>query len=248
MSGFAIAKRTIGFKIEDTPYSGENLQADDFNLQAYNIQYTPGIESYGRKLARGDYSKDPSVAGRRTGQVTFSVDVHFNATVTSAPNYWKCLQACGMRQYTGPNGVWLKPDANYSNVPATIEVPERDEGTNPAQLVMRLRGAMGTAKLVSDALGKPARIDFDFKGVLDNISDRAYAEIFVPTGFGTAQPEAVLGITTTLFSKTMKHSKVEFDLGNVVDLWSDPSKAEGIEGARISDRNPTITIDRKSVV
>jgi hypothetical protein len=148
-----------------------------------------------------------------------------------------------MKQYSSTNGVWLKPDADYSNVPGTFEFVERDEGTSPSQLIIKAHGCMGNAKLVCDEVGKPMRIDFDFKGVLTSITDRAYASILTPTGWDTPQPEAILGATTTIFAENMKFGKVAFDLGNDVQGWTDPSKAQGLEGYRIADRNPSLEID-----
>jgi len=41
----------------------------------------------------------------------------------------------------------------------------------------------------------------------------------------------------------MKYDKTTIDLGNDVQLFTDPSKASGFEGARIVGRNPTLEID-----
>ena len=243
MSGFLLIKRTMGCKIESTPYTAETLAASDYNVSAYNIGYDPAIAEYARKLARGDASRDPSIMGKRSGKITFSVDMTVGSSVTSAPNYWKCLQACGLKQTTGSNGVWLTTDARYFNVPMTIEVVEMDEGASPNQLVIKFRGCMGNAKLVTNDVGLPKRIDFEFTGVLANISDRPYASQIMPTGFDSALPQAVLAVTTSLYSETQYFNKITIDLGNKVELWTDSTKAEGFEGARIVDRETTIELD-----
>ena len=243
MSGFGEQKRTLGFKIETTPYTAETLTASNYDVRAYNIEYTYDVPPYLRKLARGDYSRDATIMGRRSLRITFSVDLHQADTVTSAPSYFKCLQACGMKQYTGGSGVWLKPDADYSNVPATIEAVERDEGASPVQSVNKAFGAMGNARIGYDTIGTPVRIDFEFLGVAANPADRTFATLLTPTNMGTVLPEAVLGVTTTWNSSSLKSSKLAIDLGNDIQLWSDPSKDQGWEGARIVDRNPTLEID-----
>ena len=243
MAGFILNKRTLGLKLEGTAYTAESLAVADFDQRAYNINYTTDVPMYDRKLARGHYSHDTAIAGRRSGTVSFSVDMYQADTVTSAPAYFDALRACGMQLYSGGSGTWLKPDADYSNVPCTIEVVERDEGTSPSQLVIKFRGCMGNAKLSYDNVGTPVRIDFEFTGVLDSITDRAYGSLLTPTGFGTVLPEAVLAITTTWISQSMKHSKMSIDLGNEVEMFTDPSKEEGYEGAHIVGRNPILEID-----
>lgn len=237
-------KRTLGFKIETTAYSGEDLATADYDVPAYNISYSPEIAMYARKLARGDYSRDTSIAGKRTITISFSVDLAYSGTAATAPTYFKCLRACGMKQTThGATGVSLVPHAEYSNVPATIEVVEKDDGTSPSQVVVKATGCMGNARFVLDDVGTPIRIEFEFKGVLDSITDRAYADIIAPTGFDSQLPDAVLGATITLFSEVQQLNTVTIDLGNVTEIYTDPSRTQGVEGARIVDRNPFAEID-----
>ena len=244
MSGFLVIKRTMGCKIESTPYTAETLAVADYNVSAYNINYDPTIAEYARKLARGDASRDPSIMGKRSGKITFSVDVTVGAAAATAPNYFKCLQACGLKQTTfGAVGVSLVTDARYFNVPMTMEVVEMDEGASPAQLTIKFRGCMGNAKLVTNGVGLPKRIDFEFTGVLQNVQDRTFANQIMPTGFDAALPQAVLACTTSLFTESQNFDKITIDLGNKVELWTDSTKAEGFEGARIVDRQPTIELD-----
>lgn len=244
MAGFLTAKRTIGFKIEGTPYTAETLAVTDFNLSAFNITYDNDIAVRARDLARGSFDRDPSIMGKRSGTVGFSVDIAWSGTNATAPSYFACLRACGMKQITwGSTGVSVVTDAAYANVPATIEVVEKDEGTSPTQLVHRYGGCMGNAKLVCDNVGEPMRIDFEFKGCYLGPTDRAYASLLTPTGFNTPNPDAMLGITTTIYSEAMKFNKITIDLGNQVENFTDPSKATGYEGSRIVDSNPSLDID-----
>lgn len=240
---FLTVKRTLGFKIEGTPYTAETLAVANYNVPAFNINYDNDVAMYARRIARGDFSRDPSIAGKRSITVSFSVDLAWSGTATTAPSYFPCLRACALKQISGVSNVVLKTDADYANVPATIEVVEKAEGASASQLVIKAHGCMGNAKLVCDAVGKPVRLDFEFKGVYNGITDRAFAAILVPTGFDTPNPEAMLGVTSTIFSETQKYDKFTFDLGNDVQVWTDPSKAQGLEGARVVDRNPTLEID-----
>ena len=245
MSGFIERKRTIGFKIESTPYTAETLAVADYNVSAMNLKYGGIIPMKERKIARGDYSHDPAVAGKRSFKCSFEVDFMYSTNPITPPNYFKCLQACGMKQTIGTLGVWLVTNSDYSNVPATIEYVERDEGLLPNQLVYKGRGCMGNAKVVLDAVGTPLRIQFDFEGVLSSVTDRPYASIIVPSGFMSNIPDAFLGVTSSLFGELPKYGKTTIDLGNVLAEWSNPGQSDfsGIEGVRIVDRNPSVTID-----
>jgi hypothetical protein len=244
MSGFLTIKRTMGCKIESTPYTAETLAVTDYVQSAYNINYDPDVAMYMRKLARGDASRDAAIAGKRKIKISFSIDVAVGSAAATPPQSFIPLRACGMKQTThGSTGVSLVTHSGYFNVPMTIEVVEMDEGTSPVQLVLKARGCMGNAKLITNGVGLPKRIDFDFDGVLVGITDRAFASQIVPTGFDAALPQAVLACTTSLFAETQYFDKITIDLGNKVELWGDSTKAEGIEGARIVDREPTIEID-----
>ncbi len=242
--GFVMTKRTMGSKIESTPYTAETLAAADYKIAAYNVTYSGDIPFKSRKLVRGDFSNDVSVAGKRMLTISCSVDLYHSGTAATPANYFELLRACGLVQTIhGSTGVSLVTNADYSNVPLTMEVVEKDEGTSPSQVVIKGRGMMGNAKIALDNVGEPCRIDFEFKGVLVSITDRAYGSILAPTGISTEVPAAVLGASITLFSETQQFNSFTIDLGNDVQVYTDPSKSEGYEGARIVSRNPTLEID-----
>lgn len=241
--------RTMGFKIETTPYTAETLAATDYNQRVYDIKVSPDIESYARKLSRGDYSRDVSIAGRRKCVVTCSVDLHPGSAAATPPQYFAMVRACGWKQLThGSTGVSLTPNADYNRVPATIEVVYKEEGTSPRQLVIKMRGAMGKVKLESPQIGQPVKASFEFTGVLDSISTRAYASLLTPTAFDTALPPAVLAATFSFFGTWQFPSKFSIDGGEDVQIFNDISKAAGYEGARVADRNAVGECDPDMVV
>lgn len=244
MGGMILVKRTIGFQTEAVPYNGQTLTVADYNLSAYDINYDPQIQEYARKLARGDYSKDVSVMGKRSIKITFKTDMAWSGTINVPPIYAKCLKACGFKETIyGATGVGYTPHADYSNIPATIEIVERDEGASANQVVIRAIGCMGTVKLVTNQIGEPKHMEWEFTGVLDSIADRTFASILTPTGLSTYLPEAILACTTSLFGESQMFNKITIDVGNKVELWTDPTKASGYSGARIVDRDATIDMD-----
>jgi hypothetical protein len=241
---FLTTRRTLGFKIEGTPYVKETLSAADFDLSAYNISYTPEVPVVERKIVRGDFGKEVSIPGKRTVTVSFSVDCQEGVAAATEPSYYKCLRACGLKMTKYESrGIGLKANSDYSNVPATIEIVEKNEGTTPTQLVIAASGCMGNPKYVVDSIGTPLRYDFEFKGILDSIADRAFGSILDPTGFMINEPDSVMGISVTAFDEILTLNKVTIDLGNDVQLFTDPSRVQGVSGAHVVGRSPKIDID-----
>ena len=241
---FMEPKRTLGAKLEATPYTAETLSANDFKFAAYTVTYSGDIPMKARKLVRGDFSKDPSIAGKRMVTFTFLVDLYHSGTPATPPNYYELLRACGMKQTVhGATGVSLVTHADYTNVPMTIEVVEKEEGTTPVQLVIRGRGCMGNPKLTFNNIGEPVAISFEFKGVLAAIEDRAFASILAPSGISTQLPDAVLSAGLTIFGELRCFNTLTIDLGNDIQLHTCSNQTEGYIGAHLADRNPTVEYD-----
>jgi len=242
-------KVTMGFSLEDTAYTAETLTAADYNQRIYEVKVSPEIESYARKLARGDYSRDVSISGRRKCTVTCAVDLYPGSGVAVAPQYFAMIRACGYKQLAhGSTGISLTPNADYNRVPGTIEVVYPEEGATPRQIVVKVRGAMGKLKIESPQIGQPIKITFEFQGVLDGITTRANASLLTPTAFDTALPPAILAATFSFFGTWQFPSKFMIDGGEDVQMFSDISKAQGYEGARVVDRNAVMECDPDMVV
>ena len=240
-------KRTMGVKIESTPYTEETLASTDYNIRWVDnsIEYDPEIAMYARKIARGHMSWDPSIAGQRELKASGKFELYAVAgDLDRPPAYGKLLRISGCQQtiYAG-TGVGYVLHGDYTRVPASIEIQERDEGGSPSCLVVNGRGAMGNVKLTLDSVGQPMYGTIDIRSVLTNISDRAYGSIITPSIVDTDLPDAVLSATISMFSETQKISKTTIDFANDVQLFSDPAKPEGWEGAHIVGRNPTFELD-----
>lgn len=241
--------KIFGFKIESTPYTAETLAATDYNQRVYDIAGPPEIESYGRKLMRGDFSRDVSISGKRKGTITCSVDLYPGDTVDTAPQYFAMFRACGWSQHTwGATGISLVPNASYNRVPATIEYSIPEEGLTPRQIVFKYKGCMGKVTLESAQVGQPIKATFEFQGALVSVSTRSNANYVTPTAFDSAVPPAVLAATFSLFGTWQYPSKFTVDGGEDVQLFSDISQSSGYHGARIVDRNATGTCDPDMVV
>jgi len=243
------ATKVFGCKIETTPYTVETLTSANYNQRVYDVKITPDIESYARKLARGDYSKDISISGRRKCTCSCSVDLYPGSTVATAPQYFTMIRACGWKQLAhGATGISLTPNAQYNRVPLTIEVAYLEEGSTPRQAVVKMKGAMGKLKIDSPQVGQPIKLLFEFTGSLVSVTTRPNATIVMPTAWDTALPPAVLAATFSLYGTWQFPSKFSIDSNETVDLFSDISQSSGYDGARISDRNMTCDCDPDMVV
>ena len=241
---FMIKRRTLGAKIESTPYTVETLNGNDYNIPAYNVNYKGDIPMKDRKLVRGNYSSDPAVPGKRKLTISFSVDLYYSGTANTAPATFKLFRGCAMKQTAHTTkGISLVTDSDYTNVPLTMEVVEKAEGASPSQVVIKGRGMMGNAKLVCDNTGEPIRIDYEFQGVLSSIADRAYGSIIAPSMGSIPVPDNVMGCGVTLFGEAQTINKFTIDLGNQVEVCSDPKYTEGYEGAHVVDRTPVLELD-----
>jgi len=239
-------RTTIGAKVEDTPYTAETLTAVDYNFQAYNIKVDPDVVMMARKVARGDFGKELSIAGKQGCPISFSVDVGYSGTLQTAPTFGKLLKACGLYEEAhGVTGISYESHADYTEAyPLTMEVVLKDEGAEPVQIVVTVRGCMGNVKWICDVVGQPVRMDFEFNGALVSIADRAFASILVPTGMTDETPEAVLSASIMAFTtESQQVDKFTIDLGNDVQLFTDPAQAEGYEGAHVVTRNPVAELD-----
>lgn len=241
--------KALGFKIESTPYAAETLTSAEYDQRIFDLKITKEIESYARKLMTGDYSRHVSISGRRKCTCSFSVNMYPGSTVATAPKYFEMIQACGWKQITwGATGVSVSPHADYNRVPATIEVAYTEEGLTPRQLVIKMKGAMGKFTLESAQVGQPIKLNFEFQGVLDSVSTRAYASRIVPTAFDTSLPPALLAATFSFVSTWQFPTKFTIDSGEDVQIFSDLSQSSGYHGARVVDRNMTGSTDPDMVV
>jgi hypothetical protein len=240
---FLKAKTTLLFKKEGTPYTMETsiTGSDGCGVENISIKYDIPVKDV--PYASRFLSPIMSVAGKRSVQITFDVPLHFSGTAGTAPKYFELLECCGatVTQYT-TTGVAVTLGSDKTNVPCTMQVQYMDEGTSPAIVQCKAFGCMGTVKLSAPAVGDYARLSFDFKGVADTPTDRTYAQFINPT-YTHYSPVVMLSSSVSLFGEAQTVNSFNVDVANTVELFSDPSKAQGYSGAHVVDRNPVIDLD-----
>lgn len=239
-------RRTMGFKLETTPYTRESsLTSSDYNLRVSKIEYDPDIMMTARKLSRGDLSLDQAVFGKRSIKIKFSAELYPSPDSYTTPPAWgKVLKACGFAETEDAgNGVTYQVSSQKTNIPATIEIPELDEGTSPSQIVVEAYGAMGDMTINVDGVGKPVSMDFEFTGVLNGFSDRSYSNRIAPAITDIEPTPAVLCQEITYDSVSQILNTVKISTGNKVELYTSPASCTGFLGAHIVSREPSIEFD-----
>ena len=238
-------RRTMGFKIETTPYTRESLTSSDFDMRVMNIEYDPNVQVTARKLARGDLSLDQAVIGKRDIKIKFRAEIYPSPDSFSNPPAWgKALKACGfVETVSAGNGVSYLPSSLRTNVPATIEIPELDEGTSPSQIVVQCHGWMGTAVMGIEKVGMPMYIDFDGTAVLDGFVDRSWANRIQPLITDTEPTPPALSAAIMRNGKEQTLDTLKITLGNKVEIFTSPSPITGFLGSHVVSRDPMIELD-----
>ena len=240
---FLTRKRCVGLKLETSPYTfpQDDLAQADYDFKAYDVSYGTTVEETKRQYALGNLSALSSIMGKRSGTVSFSVDMGYSGTAETAPEWAKLLKACGYTETIAGGKITYKPDSKKTATPAVIEVAELEEGASPKQVVVQLRGSMGNVTWELANVGAPIKMQFEFTGVIQNIKDRVTP--IVPAGYDTTTAEAVLGAAVRVFDETLDLDSITVATGNTVELYVDPNAPEGYSGAHITGREPTAQLN-----
>jgi len=244
---YSLNTRILIGKLEGTSGTMETLTSTDFDVRIRNPEFSPNIEldDEASKYANGNHSEDEVITGAQSAQVTFSVRMGWGGTNTTEPDYWKFLNACGLKTITyGSAGIALQPLREYDCKTITLHIYDIATcGASPAAVCYQIAGAVGTATIGCDGIGKPWVANMTFTGKLVDIVDVANASIPTLLGPDTTHPEKFLSTTATILGKTEKISKFQLDLGNEVSPLIDQSQTTGYDFYQITKRSPRFSCD-----
>jgi hypothetical protein len=235
-----LAKRQqLGIKTEGTEGSVETLGVGDYVL-AENVSFKPDIEMVERNFARATLDSLSSVAGKRKGEVTFSLPVKGTGTPqTPYAPFGACLLAAGCSEtVVGGNSVVYVPIsdmvANYSSPAKTCTVEFLLDG-----LRTHLTGCIANVKFRGKA-GQFAYMDVSLKGVYEQPTDSALVS---PTYLSTV--EQIVQSSSFSFDgiTTFVVDSFEIDFGNEVVERPNVRSASGLGGFLLTGRKPVGSID-----
>jgi len=242
---FLAQKKLIGLKLDAPAYveGGMSLANSDLFFRADNLKYTPAIAEYARKYATGDLAKYASVMGKRDLTIAFSLDLAWGGAVATAPEWDSLLQSCGFTKtaYTTTGIGWALGSINVAR-PLTLWIVEMNEAST-AQMLIKGAGMCGSVKFSMAKVGDPIKMDFEFKGVFGGIVDATGSSLLSHGTFVASSPDAVLASTVTAMGYALDMEKIEINIGNKVELITDPARAAGIRGGIIVSREPKLTAD-----
>lgn len=104
-----------------------------------------------------------------------------------------------------------------------------------------MTGAVGTFKISMPA-GKPAELDFSFKGVYNTPTDTSLA---TPTFESTVDSVPLVKSASLTYNanSSLYVSKCEMDIANSIAMRDSVNAAFGIAGFQVTGRKPNISID-----
>lgn len=240
--GYKVANlRVLVAKAETTPGTAETLTDADFNVRIMNPEVTPTVEidDESSKFATGDHGEDEAITGAQSGKIGFSIKLNPGVDGTTAPNWVKFAQACGMeKRVWGSTGISLEPQKSADASTMTMWVMDIDRGGAPSALVYKFAGCSGTWELGCEGIGKPLVGKFSFDGKLEDISDMTNAGILDLTSPDAILPNKLLSTTMKINNVTQKISTFKMTAGNKVDPLIDQGEATGYETYGITSRKP----------
>lgn len=232
-------RQQLGVKTEGTEGTGETLAVTDYML-VENVSFKPDIEMLDRNYKRATLDTLSRIAGKKKGEVTFSVPVKGTGTPqTPYTPFGACLLAAGCSEtVTGGNSVVYVP---ISDAPATYSCPAK---SCTAEFLtdgwrIRLTGCIANIKFKIKA-GQIAMMEVSLKGKYEAPTDSALvAPSYLATTEQIVQSSSFSfdGITSFVVDSC------EIDFGNEVVERPNVRSTDGFGGYLLTGRTPVGSID-----
>lgn len=239
---YSLNLRFLVAKTEGTAGTMETLAGSDYNSRIKNPEISPIIEwdDEASKFANGNHGEDEAVSGAQSATISFSVRMGMGDTVSTAPNYGKFLESCGLKgAASSTTGYVWYPRKEYDAKTMTIWVYDvQTGGATPAGLIYKFAGCMGNAIITCDGIGKPWTANFSFTGKLIDIVDITSTSILEGMDFETAHPDKNLNTTLRYAGVQEKVSSWSLDLGNEISPLINQADVTGYDYFQITNRKP----------
>lgn len=236
MAEFLKRRMTLATKVEAVEGTAETLAAADANLLAYDVDFTPNVNTAGRKPIAQDLSAYSAIPGARSMRATFKAELKGSGSAGTAPAIGKLLRGCGFGETVtgGVSVVYQRALGLPSITLGLYAIPA--SGNNLRKLI---HGARGTFKL-NPKVGDPPMIEFDFLGCYSAVADIAG---LTPSGIETTKPVAFLNTAFTMQTFAHKISQFMIDGGNALALRGDIAAASGYKSCLIVDSEGIFSFD-----
>jgi hypothetical protein len=231
-----ISATQLAAKTENTEGTKIACNASDMVLHKGSA-FAPAIEQYPRDLLRGSLSRDPSLSGKRSGNISFDCEMVGSGNKGVAPFWGKFMQGCGFNEtISANNSVTYTPLTNNMTNSMTLELYQDGQ-------IKRIWGARGTINITAE-VGKPGLLHFAFEGCDFEVVDGA---LLSPT-YPTILPPVFLNAALLLDSYAVICSKIDLALDNVLAKRESMNAASGHISTLITGRNPKGSIDPEQIL
>lgn len=229
-------RRVIAAKVEAVEGTAETLTASEAGILVFAPKADLDIAQYKRDPARVVLSQMPSVSGKRSGKLSFSVELKGSGTAgTAPPILGVLLKGCGFSEtVVAVTSVTYKPAS--SSIPS-LTLAGYEDG-----VIKKLWGARGTVKITAKA-GDVVMFDFEFTAADFSVTDGA---LLAPT-YDAIVPKPFLSAAFTLAAYAAIIGKMDLDIGNTVTLRESANSGSGNLSAMIMNREPKGSIDPEMV-
>jgi hypothetical protein len=230
--------------LESTPGTMETITAADFNSAIFNPTFTMAVDpdDENAKYANGNHSETTSVMGIQHGTITGSIKLRPADTITSAPNYAKWLQACGLVEVTYAGTGWgLQTLKSGDITPLTIWGYKLQRGDSPNAKIYKFSGCKGDGSITNAGVGAPIMAELSFSCKLVSVDEVASASIPEINDLETTCFERMLAGSFTIDTIGRNVDGFTLALGNEVSMLKDLSDSTGIAYFGITKRSPRLT-------
>lgn len=243
---YPINLRFLMGKLESSPGTVETLTSADFNSRIINpeLTFNTEVDSDDAKYARGDHAESESVYGARSAQVTFDIRMSWGGGLTTEPDYWKFLNACGLKSVTYTDtGIALQPLKEKDETTMTLEIYDVGRGATPTAVKTQLGGCMGNVVITCEKIGAPWLAKITMTGKLIGQSTIANVDIPYPTDMDQLHPEKFIANSIYIDGKAVKVSKFALDVGNDIQPVFNQADPTGYSHFAVASRKPRLSCD-----
>lgn len=179
------------------------IQSTDFNCRFKTLSDAPKIDfdDEASRYATGDEGRDTSLAGARSGDITFTQKMAWAGAVNTMPVWRKLMESLGhvVKRYT-TTGIGFLPHTWANEITATIWIIAPENGAFPVTTAYRYCGCHGGngSSISAGKLGDAFMLTAKYSGAYVGTMDLSVAHARQLTSPETSVPEIFLSNACTV--------------------------------------------------
>lgn len=223
---------------EETEYGTDPTPTPAANaILVSNVSFKEVVSAAERPGQSVSLSPVASKLGSVYVEISFQTELKGSGTKGTAPRIGDLFEACGRTEgaVAGSSVSYVPKSSGVKSVTIYLYKDGR---------LHKITGAKGNAKLIL-AANKAAMVEFSMKGLYTAPTDTA-----IPAGAAyeaTSAPVCKGGTLSLNSVTTLAVEQTEIDFGNEVSVRNSKIATNGIAGAEITSRKPTISLNPESV-